>query len=125
MEYAAADDGSLAACTDCKEATGLHRATEQQVEKEKTAAIPAASTKLTGHSGLQRLSSVCADDVPALPASDRYPPDQASRLPCCLLDHSLLGCFSRRYADCCRFHCSPICLTSASTTVHTWAPCSI
>ena len=81
MEYAAADDGSLAACTDCKEATGLHRATEQQVEKEKPAAIPAAATRLTGHSGLQRLSSVCADDVPALLASDRYPPDQAIRLP--------------------------------------------
>lgn len=58
MEYAAADDGSLAACTDCKEATGLHRATEQQVEKEKTTVIPAAATKLTGHSGLQPLASI-------------------------------------------------------------------
>ena len=52
MEYAA----NPATCTDCKEATGLHRAPEQQVEKEKTAAIPAASTRLTDHSGLQPLS---------------------------------------------------------------------
>lgn len=101
MEYAAADDGSLAACTDYKEATGLHRATEQQVEKEKTTAIPAAATKLTGHSGLQPLASTmrsrraCPNCFRPLSAR---PGEPAPR--CCLLDHSLLGCFSRRYADC-------------------------
>ena len=121
MEYAA----NPAICTDCKEATGLHRAPRAAGRKRKDCRYPRCF-----HEADRPQRAAAAFSPSALTTCLHYLPPTAIcqtsvTVPrCCSLDHGLLVCFSRRYADCCRFHCSPICPAIAFTTVHARTPCT-